>query len=112
MVDDAEKYKKEDEAIAKKINARNALENYCFQIKNIIYDNNLKGHFSNPDKKAIQEASAEGLAWIEGPGRDAGFEEVEEKQKEVESKYNPIMARIYAESGVDIDGKQGLPKGF
>jgi len=30
MVSDAEKFKEEDEAIAKKIQAKNGLENYCF----------------------------------------------------------------------------------
>jgi len=30
MVADAEKYKAEDELIAKKVEARNGLENYCF----------------------------------------------------------------------------------
>lgn len=30
MVNDAEKFKEEDEAMAKKIQAKNGLENYCF----------------------------------------------------------------------------------
>jgi len=30
MVSDAEKFKEEDEAMAKKIQAKNGLENYCF----------------------------------------------------------------------------------
>jgi len=34
MVQDAEKFKDEDEALRKKVDAKNGLENYCFQMKN------------------------------------------------------------------------------
>jgi len=46
MVDDAEKYKKEDELIAKKIEAKNALENYCYTMKNTLYEQKLKDEFT------------------------------------------------------------------
>merc|ERR1712093_291696 len=66
MVNDAEKYKTEDEAIANKVQAKNGLENYCFQMKNTLDDEKLKTHFTDDDKKVIQETSAEGLQWLEG----------------------------------------------
>jgi len=34
MVADAEKYKSEDDAVKAKIEKKNGLENYCFQMKN------------------------------------------------------------------------------
>jgi len=61
MVNDAEKFKAEDDAIAAKVQARNAFENYCFQIKNTIEDEKLKASLTDDDKRVIQEASAEGL---------------------------------------------------
>jgi L1 cell adhesion molecule like protein len=36
MVQDAEKYKDEDEKLRKKVDAKNGLENYCFQMKNTL----------------------------------------------------------------------------
>merc|ERR1711935_860452 len=60
MVSDAEKYKAEDEATARKITAKNGLENYCFQMKNTLDDEKLRTHFTDDDKKLIQETSAEG----------------------------------------------------
>jgi L1 cell adhesion molecule like protein len=61
MVADAEKYKAEDELVAKKIEAKNAFENYCFQMKNTLDDEKLKTHFTDEDKTVIQDTSAEGL---------------------------------------------------
>ena len=61
MVSDAEKYKAEDDAMATKIQAKNGLENYCFQMKNTLDDEKLKSHFTDDDKKVIQDTSAEGL---------------------------------------------------
>merc|ERR1712070_1146870 len=66
MVNDAEKFKAEDEAMANKIQAKNGLENYCFQMKNTLDDEKLRDHFTDEDKKVIQDTSNEGLQWIEG----------------------------------------------
>merc|ERR1711990_1236965 len=61
MVNDAEKFKAEDEAVAAKVQAKNGLENYCFQMKNTLDDEKLKAAFTDDDKKVIQDTSAEGL---------------------------------------------------
>merc|ERR1712230_99428 len=68
MVNDAEQFKAEDEAMANKIQAKNGLENYCFQMKNTLNDEKLKEHFTDDDKKVIEDTSAEGLQWLEGNG--------------------------------------------
>jgi len=76
MVNDAEKFKEEDEAMAKKIQAKNSLENYCFQMKNTLDDEKLKSVFTDDDKKVIQETANEGLQWLEG-NQDADAEVIE-----------------------------------
>merc|ERR1712157_79019 len=38
MVQDAERYKEEDERTRKKVDAKNGLEQYCFQVKNTLND--------------------------------------------------------------------------
>lgn len=98
MVSDAEKFKEEDEAIARKITAKNTFETYCFQMKNTLDDEKLKEAFTDDDKKVIRDASAEGLQWLEG-NQDADAEVIEGKQKELEQKYNPIMQRVYQTTG-------------
>jgi heat shock protein 1/8 len=61
MVNDAEKYKAEDELVKKKIEAKNSFENYCFQMKNTLSDEKLKDVFTEDEKKTIEETSKEGL---------------------------------------------------
>ena len=78
MVQDAEKFKAEDDQVRKKIEAKNGLENYCFQMKNTLNDEKLKDKFSDEDKKTIEDISGEGLQWLEG-NQEATAEEMEAK---------------------------------
>jgi len=107
MVADAEKYKAEDELIKKKIEAKNGLEHYCFQMKNTLNEEKLKEHFTQDDKRLIEDASAEGLQWLEG-NQDADADAIEGKKKEIEAKFNPIMMRVYQASGA---GAGRMPEG-
>jgi len=65
MVNDAERFKEEDEKVKKVIEAKNSFENYCFQIRNTLYDENLKAKFTDEDKTTIEHLAKEGLDWIE-----------------------------------------------
>jgi len=107
MVNEAEKFKGEDEKIKKRIEAKNGLENYCFQMKNTLSDEKLKEKFSEDDKKVVEETSKEGLQWLEG-NENAEAEEIEAKQKELEAKYNPIMMKVYQAAG-GAPGGEGMP---
>merc|ERR1711998_829523 len=42
MVEEAEKYKAEDDAVKAKTDAKNGLENYCFSIRNTFQEKNMK----------------------------------------------------------------------
>lgn len=50
MVNDAEKYKGEDEKVKKRIESKNSLENYCFQIRNTLNEEKLISKFTEDDK--------------------------------------------------------------
>merc|ERR1712224_286673 len=111
MVNDAEKFKEEDELIKKKVEAKNGFENYCFQMKNTLNEEKLKDVFTEDEKKTIQDASAEGLQWLEG-NADADADAIEGKQKELEAKFNPIMMRVYQQTGgAGMPGAGGMPGG-
>jgi len=58
---ETEMFKGEDENVKKKIEAKNGLENYCFQMKNTLRDEKLKDKLSKDDKKVIEEVSKDGL---------------------------------------------------
>ena len=106
MVNDAEKFKAEDELIKKKVEAKNGFENYCFQMKNTLNEEKLKEAFTDEDKKTIEETSKEGLQWLEG-NQDADADAIEGKQKELEAKFNPIMMRVYQQTGAAPGGMPG-----
>jgi len=108
MVNEAEKYKGEDEKIKKKVEAKNGFENYCFSMKNTLNDEKLKDKFTEDDVKVIEETSKDGLQWLES-NPNAEAEEIEAKQKELEGKYNPIMMRVYQAAG---GAPGGMPGGF
>jgi heat shock 70kDa protein 1/2/6/8 len=96
MVKDAEKFKAEDEMIKKKLEAKNDIENYCFQMKNSFNDAKLKDHFTNKDKALIEDLAEEGLAWIDTHA-DSTVEEFAAQKEVLKGKFNPIMMKIYQE---------------
>merc|ERR1712109_378073 len=65
MVNDAEKFKAEDEVQKERIAAKNGLESYCFNMKATIDDENLKAKISEEEKKTINSKCDEALKWLE-----------------------------------------------
>ena len=65
-------------------------------MKNTLNDENLKAKFSEDDKKVVEDTYKEGLQWLES-NENADVSEFEAKQKELESKFNPIMMKVYQE---------------
>merc|ERR1712085_75747 len=105
MVPEAEKYKSDDDAQKTKIESKNALENYCFSMRNTLDDEKLKDKFEDGDKEKIEEAVKEALDWLE-KNQMAEKEEFEAKQKDVEGVANPIMMKVYQAAG---GGAGGMP---
>merc|ERR1711998_466114 len=93
-----------------KVEAKNGLEAYCFQIKNQLNDEKLKDKFSEEDKTAIEEMSKDALQWLEA-NPEATTEEYEAKQKEVEGKFQPIIMKVYQAAG-GAPGAGGMPGGM
>jgi L1 cell adhesion molecule like protein len=94
MVQDAEKYKAEDEEVKRKVESKNALENYAYNMRNTIRDDKFAGKLSEDDKQKIEKAVEEAIQWLD-QNQLAEVDEFEHKQKELESVCNPIIARMY-----------------
>jgi len=106
MVAEAEKYKADDEGQKAKIEAKNSLENYCFNVRNSINDEKVKGKLSETDKTKIESLVTETLNWLENNG-GAEKEEFEEKQKSVEKEIMPLMSKLYGGAGGAPGGSGG-----
>merc|ERR1719261_2349663 len=98
MVNEAEKYKEEDDQHRNRIGAKNALEGYCFQMKSTMEDDKIKDKVSEEDKKAILDKVTETLTWLDS-NQTAEKDEYEHYQKELEGVCNPIIQRMYAAGG-------------
>merc|ERR1712130_26802 len=65
MVQEAEKYREEDEQNKSKIEAKNGLENYCFTMRNTLQEEKLKDKFEGDDKDKIEKAVQDALDWLD-----------------------------------------------
>merc|ERR1719397_181384 len=75
MVNDAEKFKAEDDKQKERISAKNGLESYCFNMKTTLDDEKVKDKISEDDKKAISDKCDEAIKWLDANQ----LAEVEEK---------------------------------
>ncbi|KRY58600.1 Heat shock cognate 71 kDa protein, partial [Trichinella britovi] len=94
MVREADQYKQEDEKQRDRIQAKNGLESYAFNVKSTIEDEKLKDKIPESDRKAVLNKCEEVLRWLE-TNQLAEKDEFEHKQKDLESLCNPIMAKLY-----------------
>jgi len=65
MVRDAERYKEEDDKQRDRLQAKNALESYAFNMKQTIKDAKLNDKISDIDRKAVLDKCNDVIAWID-----------------------------------------------
>ncbi|CAA2987397.1 heat shock 70 kDa [Olea europaea subsp. europaea] len=101
MVQEAEKYKAEDETVKKKVEAKNALENYAYNMRNTIKDEKIGGKLDPSDKQKIEKAIDDAIDWLDR-NQLAEVDELEDKLKELEDLCNPIISKMYQGAGGDV----------
>ena len=99
MILDAEKFAEEDKVIKEKIDAKHALQNYIYQMRNTIEDKDkLADKLDQDDKNTITEALTEAEDWLNS-NDDADRDAFEEQMKELQSVCDPIIAQVYQGQG-------------
>merc|ERR1712215_264016 len=113
MVNDAEKFKADDEKQKERISAKNSLESYCFNMKSTVEDDKFKDKVPEEDRNKILEACNEAIKWLDA-NQLGEKEEYEHKQKEIEQICNPIITKMYQAAGGAPPGGMpgGMPGGF
>lgn len=101
MVNEAERYRSEDEQQRERISAKNALESYCFNMKSTMEDDKVKDKIDASDKEKVISKCNEVISWLDA-NQLAEKEEFADKQKELEAICSPIVTKLY----------QGAPGGF
>ncbi|EHB12063.1 Heat shock cognate 71 kDa protein [Heterocephalus glaber] len=104
MVQEAEKYKAEDEKQRDKVSSKNSLESYAFNMKATVEDEKLQGKINDEDKQKILDKCNEIINWLD-KNQTAEKEEFEHQQKELEKVCNPIITKLYQSAG-------GMPGGM
>ncbi|XP_068950962.1 heat shock cognate 71 kDa protein-like isoform X2 [Petaurus breviceps papuanus] len=98
MVQEAEKYKAEDEKQRDKVSSKNSLESYAFNMKATVEDEKLQGKIGDEDKQKILDKCNEIINWLH-KNQTAEKEEFEHQQKELEKVCNPIITKLYQSAG-------------
>ena len=110
MIADAEKYKEEDARAKEKIEARNNLESYTYQVKNTLDDEKLKEKISEDEQLVLSDKVTETQTWLDG-NYNADTSEFNEKREELEKLFTPIITKLSAE-GMPGGMSGGMPGGM
>ena len=98
MVNDAEKYKNEDDAQKERISAKNGLESYIFNMKSSLDQDQVKKTLGDNDVAEATKKLDEALAWLD-KNQLGEKEEYTDKQKELESSLKKLMEKLYSAGG-------------
>jgi L1 cell adhesion molecule like protein len=105
LVAEAERFKAEDDSNRARVDAKNSLENYAYQMRNTLNDEKLADKVPADDKAKIEAAISETTTWLDA-NQNAEKEEFEAKQKELESIVTPILQALGG------GGMGGMPGGM
>jgi L1 cell adhesion molecule like protein len=104
IVEEAERYKDEDEQIKKKVQAKNDLENYTYQMRNTLDDEKFKDVITEEERTKVSGLVTETIDWVDN-NPNAELHEYEAKKNEIEEVWKPIIMRAYQGAG----GAEGGP---
>jgi L1 cell adhesion molecule like protein len=94
MIDEAEQFKADDEAVYQRIEAKNKLENYLYGVKNSANEEKIKEGLGD-DKETLDKTVEDALEWYDATDNSTTKEDFEAKQKEVEDILMPLMQKAY-----------------
>jgi heat shock protein 5 len=100
MVKEAEDSAEADKKFKERVESKNGLENYVYNIRNMLNDESkgVADKISAEEKEETENAVKETISWIE-EHPDAEKEDFDEKHKELEKVWNPIVSKFYQSGG-------------
>ena len=107
MVNDADRFKNEDEIQKERIGAKNSLESYIFSLKTTLDQDQVKAKLSDSDMSEAKEALDSALKWLD-MNQLGEKEEYTEKQKELETGLKTLLGKLHSQDGAQDQscGKQ------
>jgi molecular chaperone DnaK (HSP70) len=109
MVREAEAAAEEDKRIMERVEAKNKLEGYLYQVRSSTQDEKVREKLGVDPVKTLEDTVKEGFQWLEAD-ETRGALEYENKYKEVEGVCRPIMMKLYPASSKE-ESAEGSPEG-
>ncbi|CAM0945465.1 unnamed protein product [Alopecurus aequalis] len=98
MVSEAEEFAEEDRRVKEKVDARNKLEAYVYNVRMTV-EGEMGQRMDGGDRDRVEEAAREVGEWLDNASPDAEKDDYLEKVKELEDVCNPVFAAAYEKSG-------------
>ncbi len=106
MINEAEKYKAEDEEHKATIEAKNQLESLVYQTKTSLENPEVASKLEDGDAESVQSVVKEVEEWLLG---ERSKEEYKDKLTEVNGKIGPVMMKVYGQGSMPTSMPQGVP---
>jgi heat shock protein 5 len=109
MVREAEAAADEDKILRQRVEARNQLENYAYQIRNQLKEEDKwQGKITEEEKNEVEEAVTQTIEWLES-NQSAEKDDFDAKYKELEKVVHPIFAKFYQGQGAPEGADGEMP---
>lgn len=106
MLNDAEKYKSDDEKRKAVVDAKNELEQFCFNMKSTLKNEKVK--LEESDRELVSDAIEGALKWLED-NQHGSVDEYTDKLKEITEVTEPVIKAMYGMPGMpDMGGMGGM----
>jgi len=111
LVQEAARFKAEDDALREKIEAKNSLQSFVYQLRNSLNEPNISSNISDSDRTALENAIQDTIQWIDNETALCSKEEYESKRKALEKISNPIFSRLYQPNDPSSPSPSPSPSG-
>lgn len=94
MLKQAQEYAELDQKREEEMEWSNHLENYAYNIKSKMTEDRVSNELTSEEREKLTKAADDAIQWLQDNDHPP-LHELKEKQKELESVYNPIITRVY-----------------
>jgi len=94
LVEEAAKYEAEDKAKFDRVNGKNQLESYMYNLRNSLKEDGVKEKLSEDEYTSATKTVDDGIAWLSS-NEDAEVDMYVAKQSEIEKAVRPILVKTY-----------------
>lgn len=108
MVKDAEKFKADDDLVKNRVEAKNKLEHYCYNVKSTVLGEEKMKLSLGDDITTVEKTVEDALKWLED-SEDKKTEDFEAKMKEVEDIVSPLISKAYQNAPQNVTQQGPVP---